>query len=41
MKAEIQRHKFSFKQIADNGKYRIKEVVEKNKHEVEHYENKL
>lgn len=38
---EIQRHKFAFKQISENGKYRIKEHVEKNRYELENLENRI
>ncbi len=41
MQSEIQRNKFGLKQVSENGKYRIKELVEKNKHELEHMHNNL
>lgn len=38
--SEIQRAKFQFKQIADNGKYKIKESVDKYRYELEDHQNK-
>lgn len=41
LSADIQKTKFQFKQVTDTGRYRIKEMMEKYKYEMEEMQNKV